>query len=68
MKLNVMQTIQKFKDTGKINPRYGLAVSQIQEIVMKSDGLFSTVSNSFAFGYAQGYKAKAAEQKKEVNI
>ena len=57
-----MKTIQKFK--GKINPRLYMTTSSLCEIKNASTSTFGLIHNSFIFGYAQGYKAKAAELKK----
>lgn len=59
-----MKTIEKF--TGKINPRYDLAIDQIGVLWEENASPVDMIANSFTFGYAQGYKAKTAELKRKA--
>lgn len=63
MKLNTMKTIEQFR--GKINPRYDIGCSDLKVLSENIPGRYELISDSFVLGYAQGYKAKAAELRRE---
>lgn len=42
----------------KIDDRYAIRVSQMEEILKDSDGVYDVVSNAFTYGYMQGIKAE----------
>lgn len=61
-----MNFIEKIKlSRVKIDDRYAIRVSQMEEIVRDSDGVYDVVSNAFVYGYIQGMKAteKRSERK-----
>lgn len=59
-----MDFIDKIKlSRGKIDDRYAIRVSQMEEILQASDGVYEVISYAFTYGYMQGIKA--AEKKSE---
>lgn len=66
-----MNFIEKIKlSRVKIDDRYAIRVSQMEEIVRDSDGAYDVVSNAFTYGYMQGIKAERNGKdkvRKEIN-
>ena len=62
-KVNVLKTIGGCRE--RINPLYDACLRDIRVLLDNFPGRVSLVSNSFVFGYAQGYKAAKAEMKKK---
>lgn len=61
-----MDFIEKIKlSRVKIDDRYAIRVSQMEEILKASDGVYEVVSNTFAYGYMQGIKAAEKKMRKK---
>lgn len=60
MRINTINTIEKY--IGKINPRYDMTVSDVQNIYENAHGdTFEMITSAFVFGYAQGTKAEKSD-------
>lgn len=65
-RLNMRNTINKTR--GTINSFYDMTFDNLNDIRYQSRDLFTAISDSFTFGYAQGMKAAKAEMKKKGSI
>ena len=62
---NLMEKVEN--NFSKINAQYDMTLEDINTIYRNSTDLFNIISNSFCFGYMQGYKAALAEMKKKAS-
>ena len=60
---SMIKNIKAFK--GKINPRYDMNCTNMQEIYKACGGTFEAISVSFEYGYLQGMKAAKSDMKKQ---
>ncbi|MBQ3021907.1 MAG: hypothetical protein IJD91_01085 [Clostridia bacterium] len=65
-KLDVMERTERIRKSGIIKSAYDLKVKDIMRIRECSEDDYEKLTNSFAYGYAQGYKAAMAEMKKKA--
>ena len=63
-KSNVMEKIEKSR--GLIKECYDMKLSDIMRIRECCPNDYSKLTNSFAYGYSQGYKAAMAEMKQKA--
>ena len=62
-----MDFIEKIKLSWvKIDDRYAIRVSQMEEILQASDGVYEVISYVFAYGYIQGTKAAEKRSKRKA--
>lgn len=60
---SVVESVAAFK--GKINPRYGMNCTNMQEIYKVYGGTYEAISVAFEYGYLQGIKAATSDIKKQ---
>lgn len=60
-----VKSVYKAIEGIKVNEKYAMTTSHLQEIREHAKGYFSALSDSFDFGYLQGMKAAKAEMKRK---
>lgn len=56
--------IERFFKHTKPNERYDMSTKEWKAIANSGKGICDIISTTFSFGYAKGYRAALAEQKK----
>ncbi|MBQ3021945.1 MAG: hypothetical protein IJD91_01280 [Clostridia bacterium] len=65
-RLDVMERTERIRKSGIIKSAYDLKIKDVMRIHECSDNDYYKITNSFVYGYSQGYKAAMAEMKKKA--